>query len=297
MKTISNQVKPVANEGDTERPFITTNPLWSDTWGVAAVDPDSNQAYWAQVLCNASTGKTRHFIMAISNGRSWREDAYTDTAFVSDLMDVEISGWGKHGLKSASRNIDLEAISNHEPIDFAKLLSFKNLQLGHQETSVRVTGHIDGQPFRGVGLRDRSFGPRPMDGIGVVNSVVMTAMDQSASMAANIVWGSDRPLADAASMRFGFVNSPAGSYIAKPEEIRIRRHCDGIVESLRIGDDVVSLTREIGHHHYTPHWYPSLDLSPAETPILSHILRFFEGSHPKFGRMAGFVDQGFLTGT
>ncbi len=289
-------VRSIDREGDAQQPFLTEDPVWSDTWGVCAVDPDSNQAYWAQVLCNASTGRARHLLFVIGGGTSFCKYDYTDTAFDSDMMHVEIDGWRRYLMIAPGEDILIEAVSAHDPVDFGKLLSFASFSLGHQEVGVRATGHIRGRAFDGVGLRDRSFGPRPMGGVGALTTVVMNAMDQSASFAANIVWGSDRPLAGPASTRFAFINTPDGTQALHGDAIGIRRHSDGIVSSLRVGEHVITLDREIGHHHYTPHWYPAIDVTPGEHRIFTHILRFFEGNHPRFGRMAGFVDMAFLAG-
>src|SRR3546814_15543429 len=54
---------------------------------------------------------------------------------------------------------------------------------------------------------------------------------------------------------------------------------------LRIGEHVMTITNEIGNHHYTPLWYTSIDLSTGERRILHHVLRFIEGHNPKYGRM------------
>lgn len=286
-----------ATEGDGEKPFRSDNPVYSDTWGVATVDPDSRQAYWAQVLHNGSTGRARHLLMVISDGKSSCDYAYTEPGdrFHSSLMDVELDGWNQYRVISRAKGLELNAVSGHEPVDFAKLLTFKDFSLGHQEAGARTTGQIGGIPFDGVGLRDRSFGPRPSHGTGSVYTIVLVSMDLRASFAANIVYGSDRPLNGEASTRFAFVSTPDG---AQPtfdgSRIGIRRSADGTAMGLRIGDDVLTIDKEIGHHHYNPHWYPSLDLGVGEKRVSQHILRFVEGHHPKFGRMAGLVDSGVL---
>jgi hypothetical protein len=283
-----------STEGHAERPFKTDDPLYSDTWGIAAVDPNSRQAYWAQVLCNAATGRTRHLLMVISNGHSSCDYAYTETPFHSTQMDVTLEGWKAYRLRSTAKNLELNGVSGHEPVDFAKLLTFKDFSLGHQEAGVRTTGHIGGRAFDGVGLRDRSFGHRPMTGVGSVTSVILVSLDLRASFAANLVHGAHTGLGLAPDTKFAFVSTPAGTRFARPEEIGVRRQSDGLVAGLRIGEDVLTLTGEIGHHHYTPHWYPSLDTSVGERRILTHILRFVEGHHPVYGRMAGLVDLGVL---
>jgi hypothetical protein len=286
-----------AREGDGELPFRSTDPVYSDTWGVATVDPDSKQAYWAQVLHNGSTGRARHLLMVISEGQASCDYAYTAPGdrFHSDLMDVELDGWKTYRVKSAVKKLDLTAVSGHEPVDFARLLTFKDFSLGHQEAGARTTGHINGLAFDGVGLRDRSFGPRPMHGAGAVNTVVLVSMDLRASFAANLVHGGGTPIGNAPDTKFAFVNTPDG---ARPTfdaaQIGVRRSADGLAVGLRIGDDELTIDKEIGHHHYTPHWYPSLDLRTGERRILHHILRFVEGHHPKYGRMAGLVDLGTL---
>jgi hypothetical protein len=63
---------------------------------------------------------------------------------------------------------------------------------------------------------------------------------------------------------------------------------------LRLGDDIITLTEEIGHYTYAPHWYPSLDTSPGERTVYGHLLRFYEGCSRRHGRMAGMVDMGVL---
>src|SRR3546814_6549364 len=54
-------------EGHDELPFRSDNPVYSDTWRVATVDPDSKQAFWAQVLHNGSSGNARHILMVRSD--------------------------------------------------------------------------------------------------------------------------------------------------------------------------------------------------------------------------------------
>src|SRR3546814_4108069 len=144
-------------EGHDERPFRSDNPVYSDTWGMATVDPDSKQAFWAQVLHNGSSGKARHLLMVISDGKSSCEYDYTrpDDRLHSDLMDVELNGWKEYRVRSKRHDLDLNATSGHDPVDFGKLLTFKDFSLVHQEACARATGHINGIPFNGVGLRDR----------------------------------------------------------------------------------------------------------------------------------------------
>jgi hypothetical protein len=294
MQTPAMKTDHSEREGHAELPFRTSDPIYSDTWGVATVDPDSRQAYWAQVLCNAATGKARHLLMVISEGRSSCDYVYTDTPFHSAQMDVTLDGWRQYKIKSTPKNLELNAIAGHEPVDFAKLLTFKDFSLGHQEAGVRTTGHIQGRRFDGVGLRDRSFGHRPMTGVGCVTSVILVSLDLRASFAANLVHGSATGLGGQPDARFAFVNTPESTRFAKPEEIGVLRQSDGLVAGLRIGDHLVTVTDEIGHHHYTPHWYPAVDLSVGERRILTHVLRFVEGRHPVYGRVAGFVDLGVL---
>jgi hypothetical protein len=286
-----------AHEGHAQLPFFSDDPVYSDTWGVATVDPDSKQAYWAQVLHNGSTGRARHLLMVISDGTSSCDYAYTAEGdpFHSDLMDVELDGWKQYRVTSKAKNLELTAVSGHDPIDFAKLLTFKDFSLGHQESGARTTGRINGIVFDGVGLRDRSFGHRPMGGVGSVNSVILVSRDLRASFAANLVHGAQTGLGKEPDTKFAFVSTPEGAGpLSNPADIGVRRSSDGIVVGLRIGEDILTVTREVGHHHYTPHWYPSLDLSPGEHRILHHVLRFVEGEHPKYGRMAGLVDMGTL---
>src|SRR3546814_3909464 len=79
-KAMSVDVKEAVystTEGHDELPFRSDNPVYSDTWGVATVDPDSKQAFWAQVLHNGSSGKARHLLMVISDGKSSCEYDYT----------------------------------------------------------------------------------------------------------------------------------------------------------------------------------------------------------------------------
>src|SRR3546814_15087220 len=78
-KAMSVDVKEAVystTEGHDELPFRSDNPVYSDTWGVATVDPDSKQAFWAQVLHNGSSGKARHLLMVISDGKSSCEYDY-----------------------------------------------------------------------------------------------------------------------------------------------------------------------------------------------------------------------------
>src|ERR1700747_3272591 len=105
-------------EGGAELPFRSDDPVYSDTWGVATVDPDSRQAYWAQVLHNGSTGRARHLLMVISGGKSSCDYAYTQPGdpFRSDLMEVELDGWRRYRVRSEAKNLDLTAISGHEPL-------------------------------------------------------------------------------------------------------------------------------------------------------------------------------------
>src|SRR3546814_5883060 len=99
--------------------------------------------------------------------RSTRTDTlFPYTTLFRSLMDVELNGWKEYRVRSKRHDLDLNATSGHDPGDFGKLLTFKDFSLGHQEAGARATGHIDGIPFNGVGLRDRSFGPRPMVGVG-----------------------------------------------------------------------------------------------------------------------------------
>jgi hypothetical protein len=281
-------------EGHPILPFRTTDPVWSDTWGVATVDPESKQAYWAQVLCNSSTGKARHLLMVISDGKSSCDYAYTDTPLHSELMDVELDGWREYRVKSKVRNLELNAVSGHDPVDFAKLLTFKDFSLGHQEAGARTRGHINGRPYDGVGLRDRSFGPRPMGGVGSLTTVVLVSVDLKASFAANLVHGNQTGLGNEPDTKFAFISTPEGTRSLPREQIGVRRHPDGLVAGLRVGEHILTVTKEIGHHHYTPHWYPSLDLSIGERRIFTHVLRFVEGYHPAYGRVAGLIDMAFL---
>lgn len=290
----ANNARPVAEPGHAEHPAIATDPVWSDTWAFAAVDPDSKQAAFMHILCNSSTGKTRHMLMGISDGKGWREDAYTDNYLQSELVDVELDNWQRYSIRHRKRDIQLDATSDHEPFDFKKLLTFKDFSLGHLELGCHVTGNLEGKSFNGVGLRDRSFGPRPMGGVGLLTTVIMCSMDARITMSINVVHGAHTPPANDADTRFGFLNTPDNHYLAKPEEIGIRRQSDGLVHSLRLADDVVTLGEEIGNHVYTPHWYPSLDLQPSERKIFTHVLRFYEGYSGRYGRMAGLVDQAML---
>jgi hypothetical protein len=207
---------------------------------------------------------------------------------------VELDGWREYRLKSRTLELELNAVSGHEPVDFGQLLTFKDFSLGHQEAGVRATGRIQGRRFHGVGLRDRSFGPRPMGGVGSLTTVVLVSLDLRASFAANLVHGAQTGLGNEPDTKFAFVSTPEGNRSAKRDEIGVRRHSDGLVAGLRIGDDILTVTGEIGHHHYTPHWYPSIDLSIGERRILTHILRFVEGHHPVYGRMAGLIDMAML---
>lgn len=291
------QTLPIDQQGHSERPFVSTDPVWSDTWATAAVDPDSKQAFNMHILFNSATGKTRHSLLVVSGGRAWRDDTYTDTLLHSDLIDVELEGWRRYSFTQRNRDIDIDSVSNHEPIDFKKLLTFKNFSLGHYEVGCHATGHIGDRRFDGVGLRDRSFGPRPRGGVGTVTTVIMCTMDGKVSVAANVVHGANTPLANDADTRFAFKNTPEGTVVAKPDEIGIRRYPDGIVEGLRLGDDIITLTEEIGHYTYAPHWYPSLDTKPGEYKVYGHLLRFYEGRSQRYGRMAGMVDMGVLSGS
>jgi hypothetical protein len=283
-----------SQEGHDVLPFRTDNPVWSDTWGVAAVDPDSRQAYWAQVLCNSSTGKARHLLMVISGGESSCDYAYTDTPFHSELMDVELDGWHKYRLRAKKKKLQLDAVSGHDPVDFAKLLTFKDFSLGHKEAGVRAQGEIDGRRFDGVGLRDRSFGPRPMGGVGSLTTVVLVSLDLRASFAANLVHGSQTGLGNEPDTKFAFISTPEHTGALPREQIGVLRHPDGLAAGLRVGEHTLTITKEIGHHHYTPHWYPAVDLSIGERRIFTHVLRFVEGHHPVYGRVAGFVDMAML---
>src|SRR3546814_10834106 len=86
--------------------------------------------------------------------------------------------------------------------------------------------------------------------------------------------------------KFAFVSTPDGAWsTAKHEEIGVRRASDGMAVGLRIGEHVMTITNEIGNHHYTPHWYPSIDLSTGERRILHHVLRFIEGQDRKSTRL------------
>lgn len=290
----AKDARAIAEEGHAEHPTITTDPVWSDTWAFAAVDPDSKQAAFMHILCNSSTGKARHMLMGISDGKGWREDAYTDNYLSSELVDVELDGWQRYSIRHKARDIQLDATSDHEPFDFKKLLTFKDFSLGHYELGCHVTGNLAGRAFNGVGLRDRSFGPRPMGGVGVLTTVIMCSMDTKVTMAINVVHGAHTPPANDADTRFGFKNAPGTHYLAKPDEVGIRRHSDGLVHSFRLADDEVVLGEEIGNYVYTPHWYPTLDLRPSERKIFTHVLRFYEGYSERYGRMAGMVDQAML---
>jgi len=189
------QSPPIDQPGHPERPFQSTDPVLSDTWATAAVDPDSKASVQhAHSVQTRQTGKTRHSLLVVSGGRSWRDDTYTDTMLHSDLIDVELDGWRRYSFKQRSRDIDIDSLSNHEPIDFKKLLTFKNFRWGHYEVGCHATGRIGGRPFDGVGLRDRSFGPRPLGGVGTVTTVIMCTMDGTVSVAANVVHGSHTPL-------------------------------------------------------------------------------------------------------
>jgi hypothetical protein len=297
MSAVSHAAQYSRHEGGAEKPFQSDNPVYSDTWGVATVDPDSNQAFWAQVLHNGSTGIARHLLMVISNGKTSCDYAYTAPGdpFHSELMDVELDGWNSYRVTSKTKSLELTSISGHDPVDFGRLLTFKDFSLGHQEAGARTTGQINGIPFNGVGLRDRSFGPRPMGGVGSVNSVVLVSQDLSVSFAANLVHGGQTPIGNAPDTKFAFVSTPDGAWsTSDPAEIGVRRSSDGMAVGLRIRDEELTITKEIGHHHYTPHWYPSLDLRVGERRILHHVLRFVEGQHPRYGRVAGLIDMGTL---
>src|SRR3546814_13533104 len=105
-------------------------------------------------------------------------------------MDVELNGWKEYRVRSKRHDLDLNATSGHDPVDFGKLLTFKDFSLGHQEAGARATGRINGIPFNGVGLRDRSFGPRPMGGVGAVKTVILVSQDLPSRFAANLAPGS-----------------------------------------------------------------------------------------------------------
>src|SRR3546814_4602076 len=118
-KAMSVDVKEAVystTEGHDELPFRSGNPVYSDTWGVATVDPDSKQAFWAQVLHNGSSGKARHLLMVISDGKSSCEYAYTrpDDRLHSDLMDVELNGWKEYRVRSKRHDMDLNATRSEE---------------------------------------------------------------------------------------------------------------------------------------------------------------------------------------
>jgi hypothetical protein len=284
-------------EGHAELPFRSDSPVYSDTWGVAVVDPDSDQAYWVQVLHNGSTGVARHKLMLISDGKASCDYSYTKPGdrFHTDLVDVELDGWKHYNIKSKTKNLELNAVSGHEPVDFDKLMTFKNFSLGHLEVGCRTTGHINGKSFTGLGLRDRSYGPRPMTGVGCVTTVVLVSEDLAASFSFNLVYSSLKPLAEDPSSTFGFASTPDGDQIiTEREQLGVIRKFDGTAVGCRLGDHTLKITREIGHYQHTPHWYPSLDLNDGERRIYQHILRFVEGHHPVYGRMAGVVDQGIL---
>src|SRR3546814_15163850 len=113
--------------------------------------------------------------MVIVECKSICECGYTrpDDRLQSALMDVELEGLKEYRVRSKRDDLVLNATSGHDPVDFGKLLTFKDFSLGHQEAGARATGHINGIPFNGVGLRDRPFGPRPMGGVGSVNTVLL----------------------------------------------------------------------------------------------------------------------------
>src|SRR3546814_59616 len=51
--------------------------------------------------------------------------------------------------------------------------------------------------------------------------------------------------------KFAFVSTPDGAWsTAKHEEIGVRRASDGMAVGLRIGEHVMTITNEIGNHHY-----------------------------------------------
>src|SRR5690554_1424084 len=100
----AKDARAIAEEGHAEHPTITTDPVWSDTWAFAAVDPDSKQAAFMHILCNSSTGKARHMLMGISDGKGWREDAYTDNYLSSELVDVELDGWQRYSIRHKARH-------------------------------------------------------------------------------------------------------------------------------------------------------------------------------------------------
>src|SRR3546814_4726494 len=115
------------------------------------------------------------------------------------------------------------------------------------------------------------------------SDLLLVSQDLRASFAANLVHGSQTGLINAPDTKFAFVSTPDGAWsTAKHEEIGVRRASDGMAVGLRIGEHVMTITNEIGNHHYTPHWYPSIDLSTGERRILHHVLRFIEGHHPKY---------------
>src|SRR3546814_20962478 len=90
--------------------------------------------------------------MVISDGKSSCEYDYTrpDDRLHSDMMDVELNGWKEYRVRSKRPALDLNATSGHEPVDFGKLLTFKDFFLGHSEAGARATGHYNGRPLNGV---------------------------------------------------------------------------------------------------------------------------------------------------
>src|SRR3546814_3623025 len=90
--------------------------------------------------------------MVISDGKSSCEYDYTrpDDRLHSDLMDVELNGWKEYRVRSKRHDLDLNATSGHDPVDFGKLLTFKDFSLGHQEAGARATGHIKGILFNAI---------------------------------------------------------------------------------------------------------------------------------------------------
>src|SRR3546814_16969697 len=91
-----------------------------------------------------------------------------------------------------------------------------------------------------------------MGGVGSVNTVLLVSQDLRASFAANMVHGSQTGLINAPDKKFAFVSTTDGAWsTAKHEEIGVSRAYVGIAVGLRIGEHVMTITKEIGNQHYT----------------------------------------------
>lgn len=279
-------------------PHASDDPTWTETWYWNGIDVDSGTVVWAHVSWRPALGSGQHLVALIRHGKVQRLRADISDPFHSELLNVDILEPGvASNLHCPALGWNIQWRAFHPEIDFGALLhASAEIKLQHYEGGGRVTGTVDGAPFRGHGFRDRSFGPRNIRGMGRHSTIGMIGIDTDSFITVNLMSTKEQRFSEPPNVILGcsWRDGAAAVYSA---DVMVRRRRDATPAVFAFPDGIevhLDPAQTFGQSYFLldPNSVPPTDDSTEPVYELRNI--YLEAHSPQLGRLAGWYEEGML---